>query len=128
MIRSLGLPVFTIHGLGTPRAIGATLSREYALLPADLNVTVACGSVDVKPGDIILGDADGVVAIPPDRVDEVAEGGYAEEQLETLTRKLLLEGKPLADSYPAKKEYVDKAGLTEHWETVNTIRARHEKR
>ncbi|MEM2905700.1 MAG: hypothetical protein QW057_05535 [Candidatus Bathyarchaeia archaeon] len=127
MIRSLGLPVFTVYGLGTPRAIGLTLSREYAVLPAELGVPVLCGGVNVKPGDIILGDADGVVVIPPDRAEDVAEAGYAEEQLESLTRKLLLEGKPLAESYPAKREYVEQAGLLKHWETVNRIRARHER-
>lgn len=123
MIRALQLPVFTVHGLGTPRAIGPTLSREYALWPAELEVTVVCGGVKVRPGDIILGDADGVVVIPLDRAEQVAEAGYAEEQLESLTRKLLLEGRPLAESYPAKKEYVDEAGLTRYWETVNAQRA-----
>lgn len=39
--------------------------------PCNLNVAVACGGVPVLPGDIIVGDADGVVVIPRGRAEEV---------------------------------------------------------
>ena len=41
--------------------------------PADLNLPISCGGVAVYPGDIMVGDCDGVVVIPPDIVDAVAE-------------------------------------------------------
>ena len=38
--------------------------------PCDFNLPIGCGGVAVYPGDIIVGDSDGVVVIPPDIVDE----------------------------------------------------------
>lgn len=57
-LREHGLPVFAaaISPAGPSKGWGGTL-----------NGTVSCGNVAVQPGDIILGDADGVVAIPLDR-------------------------------------------------------------
>lgn len=37
--------------------------------PGEVNVPIACAGLQVMPGDLILGDADGVVAIPADQVD-----------------------------------------------------------
>lgn len=42
--------------------------------PGSLNVPVICGGVIVNPGDIILGDADGVVVIPPEIAKTVIAG------------------------------------------------------
>ena len=39
----------------------------------DINVPIGCGDVAVFPGDIIVGDDDGVMVIPASLVDEVAE-------------------------------------------------------
>jgi len=39
--------------------------------PGEVNVPVACGGAVVMPGDIVVGDADGVVVVPRDRADEV---------------------------------------------------------
>ncbi|MBS0642322.1 MAG: ribonuclease activity regulator RraA, partial [Proteobacteria bacterium] len=41
--------------------------------PIDLNLPIGCGGVAVYPGDVIFGDCDGVVVIPPNIVDEIAE-------------------------------------------------------
>src|SRR5262252_801993 len=45
--------------------------------PVDLNIPIGCGGVAVYPGDIIVGDCDGVVVIPPGIVDLVAEEAIA---------------------------------------------------
>lgn len=38
-----------------------------------INVPILCGGVDVRPGDLVVGDADGVTVVPRDRVEEVLE-------------------------------------------------------
>jgi 4-hydroxy-4-methyl-2-oxoglutarate aldolase len=58
-LRDIGLPVFA-RGT-TPRA-GTTVSR------AALGATIACGGVEVSPGDIVFGDDDGVLVAAPERI------------------------------------------------------------
>jgi regulator of RNase E activity RraA len=41
--------------------------------PGEINVPIACGGTAVMPGDIVLGDEDGVVVIPRETAEEVAE-------------------------------------------------------
>ncbi|MFM0125135.1 RraA family protein [Paraburkholderia sp. RL18-101-BIB-B] len=37
--------------------------------PGEVNVTIACAGMVVNPGDLVLGDADGVIAVPVDQLD-----------------------------------------------------------
>lgn len=48
---------------------------------SDWDVPVVCGGVQVRPGDVIVADYEGIVRIPPAEVEEVLE--RAEEDLET---------------------------------------------
>ncbi len=50
--------------------------------PGSLNVPVICGGVIVHPGDIVLGDADGVVVLPLDEAEEILKGstGYGQSR------------------------------------------------
>ncbi len=43
--------------------------------PGEVNQPISCGGVAVNPGDIILGDGDGVIVIPPDMAETALEGG-----------------------------------------------------
>src|SRR5690606_18047965 len=61
-IRQLDFPVY---------ARGATPKGPYKDGPGEINVPVACGGVVVKPGDILVGDADGVVVIDPAEAAEI---------------------------------------------------------
>jgi 4-hydroxy-4-methyl-2-oxoglutarate aldolase len=63
-LRELGLPV---HARGTDPGTGTLVEGPSHGRP------VTCGGVLVRPGDIVVGDDDGVVVIPPDRVAAVAE-------------------------------------------------------
>lgn len=54
-IYEIGLPVF---------ATGATPAGPYKEGPGEINVPISCGGVSVNPGDIIIGDDDGVIVIP----------------------------------------------------------------
>lgn len=61
-IKEMGYPVFC-------RAFnpGGTVKESLG----EINVQVSCGGVTVNPGDIVVGDADGVVVIPQARAEEV---------------------------------------------------------
>jgi 4-hydroxy-4-methyl-2-oxoglutarate aldolase len=68
-------------------------------LVVDYNIPVQCGGVLVSPGDLVVGDFDGVVVIPNHLVDEAVR--LAEEKVvkENHSRKELSEGAYLADVY-----------------------------
>lgn len=55
-LRKMDMPIY---------AAGATLSRSYKERTGKINVPVICGGVAVNPGDILVGDEDGIVVINP---------------------------------------------------------------
>lgn len=60
-----------LHSLGIPiYATGSTPGGPFKEGPGEINVPIACGNIHVAPGDIILGDTDGVIIIP--RADAAA--------------------------------------------------------
>lgn len=83
-IGSLGFPVYA-RGL-TPRG-------PYKEGPGEINVPVSCGGVAVCSGDLILGDADGVVVVPRDSVEEVFREACAVESSEEEVMKLISAGR-----------------------------------
>ena len=54
---------FPTYARGRHAAVNST-----ALLPVDINLPIGCGGVAVVPGDVIVGDAEGVIVIPYDIV------------------------------------------------------------
>lgn len=64
-----------------------------------VGVSVECGGVEVSPGDLVLGDYDGVVVIPSTIGAEVI--GLAEEKLagENLVRQRLADGMPVSEAF-----------------------------
>jgi regulator of RNase E activity RraA len=66
----------------------------------DLNVPISCDGVPIMPGDVLLGDANGVVCIPREKADEVAEIAAERELLETFVVERVRAGAPLAGTYP----------------------------
>jgi regulator of RNase E activity RraA len=87
---------------------GTQPSVTPRLLPIAANVNIQCGGVFVAPGDVVFGDDDGVVVIPKNLVDVVAQKGTAQEEIETYSRKLLAAGRPLSDAYPPREEWLTK--------------------
>ncbi|MFJ4029540.1 RraA family protein [Paenarthrobacter sp. NPDC089989] len=77
-LKDLGFPVF---------ARGVTPAGPYKSGPGRLNEPIACGNVAVSPGDIILGDDDGVVVIPLARAEEILEKAEAVFKKEELKRE-----------------------------------------
>jgi regulator of RNase E activity RraA len=72
--------------------------------PVDLNLPIGCGGVAVYPGDVIVGDADGVVVIPPDIVDEVAEEALATTLYEEFAEEEVANGRSLTGLFPVAGE------------------------
>ena len=54
-------------------ATGTTPGGPYKEGPGEVNVPVACGGISVNPGDIILGDPDGVIVIPRKDAAQILE-------------------------------------------------------
>ena len=65
-----------------------------------VNEPIACGGVLVLPGDIIVGDAEGVVVVPAELEAQVAEMSRASEAVDAFSLELLLKGLPLDEAYP----------------------------
>ena len=66
----------------------------------DINVPIACGGVAVYPGDIIVGDAEGVVVIPRHLAEEVGRDALEQERMERFVQTEIASGRPLAGTYP----------------------------
>jgi regulator of RNase E activity RraA len=90
-IRDMQFPVF--HG-----GIGPLDSKGRAKM-MKRDVPVDCAGVRVVPGDIVFGDADGVVIVPQARADEVIELATRKVASENHTRDALLEGQLLREVY-----------------------------
>ena len=70
----------------------------------DLNVPVGCGGVAVYPGDVIVGDDEGVVVIPSHLAEEVARDAVEQEKMEAFVLERVEGGARLAGTYPPNAE------------------------
>jgi len=66
----------------------------------DIDVPIACGGVAVYPGDMIVGDADGVVVIPAHLAEDVAHDAEEQELMEVFLKERIDQGMPLPGTYP----------------------------
>jgi regulator of RNase E activity RraA len=71
-----------------------------ALVCLDRGLPIRCFGVTVRPGDYILADDDGLVAIPAALAEDVAAEGSEVELKETFIRELVQQGVPIAECYP----------------------------
>jgi regulator of RNase E activity RraA len=67
--------------------------------PGAINVPVSCGGVTVNPGDIILGDRDGVVVVPREDAARVADLADAHLEGELARMKAVEEGGSVTDVF-----------------------------
>lgn len=96
-VAEIGVPVFTAG------AHPAVLGRKH--VPWDSDLTIACGGATVQPGDIIVGDGDGVVVIPPGIADEVADAALAQEQQDAWVADQVAAGHPIDGLFPPNAEW-----------------------
>jgi 2-keto-4-pentenoate hydratase/2-oxohepta-3-ene-1,7-dioic acid hydratase in catechol pathway/regulator of RNase E activity RraA len=92
-----GLPVFS----GGPHP--AVLGRRH--VPWDTDVAVACGGATVLPGDVVVGDADGVVVVPPHLAEEVADATIAQEEQDAWVAQQVAAGHPVDGLFPPNAEW-----------------------
>lgn len=111
LARDIGLPLF-LRG-GTPHNAG-----HFEMYPWDFNVPVACGGALVLPGDIIVGDDDGVVVVPPKLAPQVIDYCTTREGREVFEKQKLQETGDIEKYYP-----LNAAGQEEYeiWLQTNSL-------
>ena len=92
-IAKLSIPAY-YHRPSAP----TNLTRHQAI---DINAPIACGDVPVFPGDVLVGDAEGVVVIPAGIVDEVADEATRITEFETFVTREVHAGRSILGLYPA---------------------------
>ena len=109
-------PVRDIEGLSRMDfpiyAAGHTPGGPFKDGPGEINVPIACGKIHVSPGDIVLGDADGVIVIPRQDAARILEAAQAylivDEQNFELAKTGALERSWLAETLRSKQvEIID---------------------
>jgi 4-hydroxy-4-methyl-2-oxoglutarate aldolase len=102
-IINLGFPVFSA---------GLCISGTSKSTLGTINNTISCGGVIVSPGDIILGDNDGVVVIPLPEAQNVLEKAEKRVNNEAFTIQRLRNGESLFNIYEYQKVF-DSLGCME---------------
>jgi regulator of RNase E activity RraA len=77
------------------------LTHHQAL---DINVPIGCGDVPVWPGDVVVGDGEGVVVIPAHLVDEIASEAVEMTAFEDFVQEEVLKGRSILGLYPPTDE------------------------
>ncbi len=70
----------------------------------DINVPIGCGDAPVWPGDIVVGDSEGVVVIPAGIADEVAAEAHEMTAFEDFVTEKVNEGQSILGLYPPTDE------------------------
>ena len=70
----------------------------------DINVPIGCGDAPVFPGDVVVGDAEGVVVIPAHLADEVAAEAVEMTVFEDFVQEKVMEGRSILGLYPPTDE------------------------
>jgi regulator of RNase E activity RraA len=107
-VKSVGLPLFCAGSHPAP--------NRRDLVPVELDSPVDMAGVHVLPGDVILADDEGVMAMPLDLAEQVAAHGPDKERLELWIRDRIAAGGSVHDYYPPSpekaEEYTRETGRT----------------
>lgn len=95
-IASLGFPAFHAR----PSA-PTNLTLHQAI---DINVPIGCGDAPVFPGDVVVGDADGVIVLPAHLADELADEAMDMTAYEDFVTERVRGGQSILGLYPATDE------------------------
>ncbi len=83
----------------------------------DINVPIGCGDAPVFPGDVVVGDSDGVIVIPAHLADEIAAEATEMSAFEDFVQERVRGGQSILGLYPP----TDEANLTvfAEWRKAN---------
>jgi regulator of RNase E activity RraA len=70
----------------------------------DINVPIGCGDVPVFPGDIVVGDGEGVVVIPEHLANDIAGEAHEMTAFEDFVEEEVMKGETIIGLYPATTE------------------------
>lgn len=96
-VAAVGIPVFTAG----PHP--AVLGRRH--VPWETDVAIGCGGTTVEPGDILVGDGDGVIVLPPAMAEEVADAALAQEEEDAWIARQVASGHPVDGLFPMNAEW-----------------------
>jgi len=99
-LAEMSIPVFH-HGQHS-----AVLGRRH--VPWETGVAVACGGITVQPGELLIGDDDGVVLIPDALVAEVAAAALEQELEERFITEEVAAGASIDGLYPIGDRWRDR--------------------
>lgn len=96
---SVGIPVYTV-GI----TANTNLIHHHAI---DFQVPIGCAGVSVFPGDVLVGDREGVVVIPHEFASEVAAAALEQHYLEEFLLEKIRAGAKLPGTYPPSEELLE---------------------
>jgi regulator of RNase E activity RraA len=95
-----------IRGVGLPTFVGGihAAASNTIHVAADINAVIGCGGIMVCPGDVLLGDDDGVVVIPRHLAGQVAKAAAEHDELEAYIYQRISGGESLFGIYPPNEQ------------------------
>ncbi len=83
----------------------------------DINVPIGCGDAPVFPGDIVVGDGDGVIVIPAHMANDITEEAHEMTAYEDFVEEEVMKGETIVGLYPATNE--DTRAKFQAWRRAN---------
>jgi 5-oxopent-3-ene-1,2,5-tricarboxylate decarboxylase / 2-hydroxyhepta-2,4-diene-1,7-dioate isomerase len=96
-VAAIGIPVYSSG------AHPAVLGRKH--VPWETDVTIGCGGTTVQPGDLLVGDGDGVIVIPPALAEDVVDAALEQEDEDAWVAEQVAAGHPLDGLFPLNAEW-----------------------
>jgi regulator of RNase E activity RraA len=95
-VAKTGLPAYHQRPVSPPSPI--------VHLPYDIGLPIACAGIAVFPGDVVVGDCDGIVLIPPELVDEIAAECAEQNLFDEFAEAEVAKGRSLIGLFPARDD------------------------
>jgi regulator of RNase E activity RraA len=70
----------------------------------DINVPIGCGDVAVWPGDVMVGDREGVIVVPAHLADEIADEAVEMTAFEDFVSEEVQKGRSIIGLYPPTEQ------------------------
>ena len=90
-----------IHAYHSRPSAPTNLTLHQAL---DINAPIGCGDVAVWPGDVVIGDREGVIIVPSGIADEIADEAVEMTAFEDFVTEEVLKGRSIIGLYPPTKD------------------------